>query len=995
VGRVLQRKCDCEGGACSKCGKGEVPEERRKQLENIVQRQGEGEMAEMPERAEQAMRRSGEGTPLDRATRDLMESRFGQDFGDVRLHADAGAADAARSLRATAFTTGRDIYFAEGKYDPKSEEGRRLLAHELTHVAQQRSGEVKPTPGATVVGPADDAFEREADRAADSVVRGAAAAPVGRFSPAPVTRRKGIEAADLKDTNKIVTLPESKPLNVPAEKGPVKDEYRDALKNKSLTPLAKFSRPSTSTLRSIWQDKYGGESVFDETLKPGGDVCEVDHKVELQVGGSNNKENLQLLEKGHNASSGSQMRVEVERARADYDDDQVIRFSKVVFGKTPVSAKNDQCIAYEDTLEKRAAGKVADVKFGARAVDIDLPKPEKAGGKLYDIAGRRSQIVAGLDFSKLTWSTVGQKAEVGSQIDANLVSGATKFIKNKKRAVVLDIAENKIVAFGPDYKALNLVFPFMSEARLDMNIDEKGMVSGAGKFTPTVPLFNRTQIALKIEGGKFTGGAKFTQDQLNLPIPGVTITECTIEVSLDDGEFSAAGVLAFKLGSFIDARLDAKVDRSGLVLVGKANFLIPGLDTAEGKITYRDKKLTGDIKIGKDKFKLPGVKSANIHIHITDTEATGTGVVLLNIPGIKEGTLGFAADKTGNYAITGAAKLDIPGVEQAELGLSIVNGELEGFGRLGLSIPGFESAGAQFELRYAKGLLTGSGAFRFKKGKLAGQVNVALNDKRKLTGTGELAYEVTPGFTAAVSVELLEDATLKYGGELRFPEAIELFKVKPYDKTLFKRELTFPLFAIPGINAGVVAELGGSLKAKAGIGPGTLGLKAKLAPFDPTQEEQALDFSAGATLNIPAFAELAFTVYGGVGLSAAIAEVTGGIELVTTVGVRGGLTADATLSVQNGQIAVAGVLELKVQPSIRFDVNAYVSVEIDLWIDTWEVYSKRWNLASKEWGSGLEFGLRFPVQYVFGQPFDLSLDQVEFIYPEIDIMDVVSALLPF
>ena len=369
--------------------------------------------------------------------------------------------------------------------------------------------------------------------------------------------------------------------------------------------------------------------------------------------------------------------------------------------------------------------------------------------------------------------------------------------------------------------------------------------------------------------------------------------------------------------------------KAGVVLTGNVDFLIPGLDTAKGTITYSKGKLSGDIRIGKDKFKLPGVKSANIHVHITDTGATGTGEVLLDIPGIKKGTLMFGVDRAGNYAITGVATLDIPGVEQAELGLTVANGELQGFARLGLAIPGFESAGAQFELKYEKGLLTGAGAFKFKQGKLSGEVRVALNDKRKLTGSGELAYEVTPGFTAAVLVEVLEDATLKFGAELRFPDAIELFDQKKWDKTLFKKEVDFPIFAIPVIDVGLIAELGGSLKASAGVGPGTLGLKAKLAPFDPTKEEQSLDFSAGATLNIPAYAELALRIYGGVGSSAAIAEATGGIEVVATVGLRGALTADATLSIQNGQIAVGGVLELKVQPSLRFDVNAYVSVEVD------------------------------------------------------------------
>lgn len=77
------------------------------------------------------------GTPLPSSERAFFEPRFGRDFRDVRVHADPDAADAARSINARAFTLGNDIGFAGGAYDTGSAEGRRLIAHELTHVVQQ------------------------------------------------------------------------------------------------------------------------------------------------------------------------------------------------------------------------------------------------------------------------------------------------------------------------------------------------------------------------------------------------------------------------------------------------------------------------------------------------------------------------------------------------------------------------------------------------------------------------------------------------------------------------------------------------------------------------------------------------------------------------------------------------------------------------------------------------------------------------------------------
>ena len=78
------------------------------------------------------------GERLDDATRAFMEPRFEQDFGDVRVHRDARAAASARSVKATAYTVGRNVVFDAGRYAPATEPGARLLAHELAHVVQQR-----------------------------------------------------------------------------------------------------------------------------------------------------------------------------------------------------------------------------------------------------------------------------------------------------------------------------------------------------------------------------------------------------------------------------------------------------------------------------------------------------------------------------------------------------------------------------------------------------------------------------------------------------------------------------------------------------------------------------------------------------------------------------------------------------------------------------------------------------------------------------------------
>jgi Domain of unknown function (DUF4157)/Bacterial protein of unknown function (DUF922) len=129
---ALQRKCaECEEEDNKKEEGGHIDEDEKKK----VQRKASGPGVAVPERAV-AVTRSG-GELLDAETRAFMEPRFGFDFNKVRIHADSSAADAARSINARAYTLGSDVTFAAGQYSPRTGEGRRLLAHELTHVVQQ------------------------------------------------------------------------------------------------------------------------------------------------------------------------------------------------------------------------------------------------------------------------------------------------------------------------------------------------------------------------------------------------------------------------------------------------------------------------------------------------------------------------------------------------------------------------------------------------------------------------------------------------------------------------------------------------------------------------------------------------------------------------------------------------------------------------------------------------------------------------------------------
>ncbi|MFD1152019.1 eCIS core domain-containing protein [Saccharothrix hoggarensis] len=131
------------------------------------------------------------GRPLDGAVRADMEARLGADFSDVRVHTDRTAHESAEAVGAEAYTSSSHIAFRQGRYDTTSHSGRERLAHELTHVVQQRRGPVAGTTtddGLTVSDPSDR-FEREAERVAARAMAGGT--PALAEQPAPTSATDG------------------------------------------------------------------------------------------------------------------------------------------------------------------------------------------------------------------------------------------------------------------------------------------------------------------------------------------------------------------------------------------------------------------------------------------------------------------------------------------------------------------------------------------------------------------------------------------------------------------------------------------------------------------------------------------------------------------------------------------------------------------------------------------------------------------------------------
>lgn len=166
----------------------------------------------------------GAGKPLPPSTRDFFEPRFEQDFSRVRIHTDTRAAQSARALNAYAYTVGHDIVFGAGQYAPEERAGRRLLAHELTHVVQQGRWTTGQRPGLELTAKGDQA-EQQARSSALAIERNVELPPLtpqplqvardeldaGIPSPSEEVERR----AQLECIKRIGGCPQTRPAGIP------------------------------------------------------------------------------------------------------------------------------------------------------------------------------------------------------------------------------------------------------------------------------------------------------------------------------------------------------------------------------------------------------------------------------------------------------------------------------------------------------------------------------------------------------------------------------------------------------------------------------------------------------------------------------------------------------------------------------------------------------------------------------------------------------------
>lgn len=666
-------------------------------------------------------------------------------------------------------------------------------------------------------------------------------------------------------------------------------------------------------------------------------------------------------------------------------------------------------------FSRRDGGKLTTITYSNRqagARDIELWRGANIRAKRLNITKNENGIIQ-------------PGSSITGDVFALLPSGRRRFIR--KWEYIFDVMPMTGIpnAGYIDYSRLSAqfqqelndphAFEGLSPVQLDQADieDEKGLVA-RGQILPSVPFLQNANIDLVIDGHDIYLEKTFTAEQINIPAP-FEITNAGLTVRAGTRGLEATGMVNFEIQRVGQGFVEGFIGTDGQMgLRGSFDFDSNLFTRARIGLGYVNGVFSAEGEIGIGPGKVRGIREATVQVHYSEGVLRAEGNAQLDIRGLQQGTLSLLYSNN-EFTIGGAFQLtnEIPRLQSGSVQAQVTRrADAEGYevsasGNAVFDIPGINNA--SLNVNYVNGALTIEGEMAYSRDRLSGQIrlgatNLAVGDDGQPTGQpterfriyggGSLTLRITPWLQATAGVRILPNGEIEVQGRIELPSSVDVFDRKSIERTLFRMPtLEIPLFAIPlgPRSLGLVARITGSLDFSAGIGPGQIQQLFGEVTYNPSHPEQT-SLRGGGRFVIPADAGLTLRADAGLGISAAIASLSGGIELVGTVGLQGEAAAQVEVNwnPQTGlEINANG--SIMVTPKFRFDANLFARASLDLLVtelsETW-----RYNLASFEYGPDLRFGINFPIHYVEGQPFDVSFDDIEVIAPEVNIADFVRGI---
>lgn len=574
-----------------------------------------------------------------------------------------------------------------------------------------------------------------------------------------------------------------------------------------------------------------------------------------------------------------------------------------------------------------------------------------------------------------------------------------KRMRGLRFAGYLDPAEAKqsIEEANPDIEPLSPI------AFDSVDIDDNKLTT-RGRILPTIPLFENIGIDLVLEGDDLRAEKAFQLGEFSVPSP-FSIDDITLVLSIGTASgLRVTGRVDFGIEGLGRGYLGAALGTAeGFALDGEFNFDSETFQPARVRLSYREGRLTGEGELGIGPGKIRGVSRATLRALYEEGRIEAHGTADFDVRGIERATMDLV-HSDAETTIDGTLTLGrVPGIRSGSLQGRIAKTSADPDWHLSASgtavpdIPGIEST---LTLSYDDGAFSAEFGGSFRRGMLSGTANVGVTNRTLdaageptgdpstdgtliVFGGGSVTLRITPWLEGTAGIRFAPNGEVTISGEIGLPGSVEIFARRQIERSLLNIAVQVPI--IPGI----VAEIGGGLNVQAGIGPGVIDQLRIGITYNPAHEEDT-HITGDAHLNIPADAGLRLAVRAGIGLGITGASATGGLEIGGMLGIAGAAQAGVHIDwTPRTGLRIDAFGELSAEPAFRFDISGYVSVRVL----GFSVYDHRWELAAFQFGSNLRFGARFPIHYIEGQPFDISLSDVEFIVPDVNPREILSGLI--
>ncbi len=985
--------------------------------------------------------KKGSGKPIGEQAKADMEESFKYDFSEVKIHDDKESAELCASLNAQAFAIGNDIFFNTGKYDPESDKGRDLLAHELTHVVQQKDTVQRTLVQRTAAGGGGGASG--IDEASKTIT----------IDKLQIPKLKGRNSDKFGSNIK-------RPRNYARDTGLAQDEkWKDDVQPQVAAKVKEKVKgvpldPDTNVYY-LGHDKiklFGSEQKITEnsrvplwSKKGKASAYDVDHIKEMQLGGTNDpKTNMELLNFSANRSSGSIIKTGIRTSIEEFlkaektkdpakklpSVDTALKDYDIIFTaidpKLPVGGDGEDYWTYQDiTSGKHLDGfkplsvkEIEEVKGSPLNPIVYTSEAGGSGLKEGDFRALPGMTITGFDFKSPAGDIAGKIT--GTILPNSKIVKPYNFTLNAyKTEGVLHGGHMKRRASG-EGSLEKLLSRLEVQGLSPIVVDFVDLVPGKGimakgRIVPTVKIIEGVEIDFSVEGDKIEISKTFSSGEIKSVPPPFKINDASITVFAGTAGIGVRGNIDFEITNVGTGKITGSGKSDGVFeLEGKFEFDKKIFNKAEVEMKYthivgaEDKwEVKGNIQIPKGKIK--GVSKAEINVSYDGTTLKANGTADFDIPGIEHGKLDVTYTNE-QMVIEGEVDLKHKFIKSGKVKAKVEKtGDDYNVSLSGNAKPNIPGVDTDLSVSYVDGVITITGTVAYTKGRLSGSATVGVTNQAvgadgkpsggpgkdlSVFGGGSLTLKITDWLQGTAGITFKPDGNVEVVGKIGIPQAVDIFPKKEIKKDVFKAPtIEIPLFAIPvgSRSIGLVATIGGGAEAYASIGPGQLTDASVEVKYNPADEEN-MSITGSAKFKVPAEAGLRLYVRAGIGLSIGIARVAGGIELGGALGIEGAAEAGVTV---NWTPATGFKLDaeaaLSVQPKFKFDVNAYVEAVLDLWVTEFRKEWK-WNLYAFEWGPSMKFGVKFPVHYEENKPFDISLDDVQFEAPDINVGDFAKGI---